>query len=60
MAYDALRRIPNADMTFIDSVRSQYWEKGTLSEKQIKALENIAKKELDKRREFDLIEPMFK
>ena len=53
IAYNALERIPDADMEFIESIQHQYQEKGSLSPKQIQALENIGYKELDKRREME-------
>lgn len=53
LAYNALQNIPDADMGFIESVQFQYQEKGSISPKQIQALENIAYKELNKRREME-------
>jgi len=47
-------------MGFIDSVEQQYHEKGALSDKQIKALENIAKRELARRSEEATMTPLFK
>jgi hypothetical protein len=35
---------PDFDTTFIDSLEQQYLERGTLSEKQVEALDNILEK----------------
>ena len=53
IAFNALQKIPDADMDFIESIQRQYRERGSLSPKQIQALENIGYKELKKRREME-------
>jgi hypothetical protein len=52
LAFNALQDRPDADMIFIDSVTAHYRRTGKLSPAQIKALENIAYKELGRRREM--------
>ena len=59
LAHNELQNRPDADMSFIDSVAEQYREKGSLSPKQIQALENIAVRELKRRQELTMIVPMF-
>ena len=59
LAHNELQNRPDADMSFIDSVAEQYRAKGTLSPKQIQALENIAVRELKRRQEQSMIVPMF-
>ena len=59
IAFNALDKLPNADMDFIDSIQRQYRERGTLSPKQIQALENIGHKELKRRKEMGNVMPLF-
>ena len=59
LAHNELQKRPDADMSFIDSVAEQYRAKGTLSPKQIQALENIAGRKLKRRQELSMIVPMF-
>ncbi len=59
LAHKELRILPNANMDFVVDVAMQYEERHSLSPKQIKVLERIAKKELDRRKEMQLVEPLF-
>lgn len=59
IAFNALDKVPDADMDFVESVQWQYRAKGTLSPKQIQALENIGHKELWRRREMGNMQPLF-
>jgi len=59
IAFNALDKIPDADMDFIDSIQRQFRERGTLSPKQIQALENIGHRELKRRREMGNVMPLF-
>jgi len=59
VAFNELRKRPDADMSFIESIQAQYRDRGTLSPRQITALENIAGRELDRRREMQNNLPLF-
>lgn len=57
LAQKSLR--PYQSMDFILSVAKQWEENHELSEKQIKALENIARPELNRRREESMMDSLF-